>query len=157
MCSWDQFVDNLGWDVAAKEWIDQYLASAQELFGVVIHWVSRDIVTFQLEFCLQQMMLMVWEGSPWLNQTVAFWLLVALQKVYLNFSLARPSSLRLPWAVQLAQRAEPSWPGCDLGIHFHLVGLGFPVCKMEVMPGLQGCWEDSVRGVTTREHLEACC
>lgn len=96
-------------------------------------------------------------GEPWLNQTVAFWLLVALQKIYLNFSLARPSSLRLPWAVQLAQRAEPSWPGCDLGIHFHLVGLGFPVCKMEVMPGLQGCWEDSVRGVTTREHLEACC
>ena len=82
--------------MAAKEWIDQYLASAQELFGVVIHWVSRDIVTFQLEFCLQQTMLMVWEGSPWLNQTVAFWLLVALQKVYLNFSLARPSSLRLP-------------------------------------------------------------
>ena len=104
------------------------------MLGLVIHWVSLDIVTFQLEFCLQQTMFMVWAGGLVLGCFAE-----SLPKLLTG--KANLPETALSWAGwprrlrENLQRAEPSWPGCDLGIHFHLAALVFLVCKVEVLLG----------------------
>lgn len=152
MCWLGQSVVKLGCGVAVKEWIERYLAPAQEMLGVVIHWVSLGIVTFQVDFvcskqvkCLQSGL-----GSPWLNQAAGFccWLLCRskafhgqVQAPWDRLELGRLVQRTEGEPLNLESGAEQSWPVCDLGIHLHFVGLGFLVCKMEVLPGLQGRWE----------------
>lgn len=105
MCLLGQSVVKLGCGVAVKEWIERYLAPAQEMLGVVIHWVSLGIVTFQdfvcsrLVKCLRSGL-----GSPWLNQAVGLccWLLCR--------SKAFHGQVRAPWDClelgRLVQRTE---------------------------------------------------